>query len=211
MAKILHIDSSSRSENSLSRQLSKYFVEHWTKAHPADTVVYRDLVQESPGPLSADAIAAMYMPAEQRTKAMSSDYESLLEKNVEQVIDADVYVFGVPMYNFSVPGVFKSYIDRIVVVGRTFAYGPEGFKGLLQNKKAFVIRSSGASYAQPPFASMDFHEPFLRTIFGFIGINDVTFIKVEGHSEEEIGASLKKAKEQIDFLAVEQNLVTSSR
>jgi FMN-dependent NADH-azoreductase len=153
----------------------------------------------------------MYLPAEQRTDSMSSAYTTLFEQNVQEVVDADVYVFGVPMYNFSVPGVFKSYIDRIVVAGRTFAYGPAGFKGLLQNKKAFIMRSSGVSYDQPPFASMDFHAPYLRTIFGFLGINDVTFVNVDGHSEEEIAASLKKAKEHIDALAAEQQLVASSR
>jgi FMN-dependent NADH-azoreductase len=211
MAKILHVDSSSRSADSLTRQLSKYFVEQWTKSHPADTVVYKDLVKDAPGPLTADSISAMFVPAEQRTESMSKDYANLFEKSVEEVTDADMYVFGVPMYNFGVPGVFKSYIDRIVLKDHTFAYGANGFKGLLENKKAFVIRSSGASYEQPPFASMDFHEPYLRAIFGFIGITDITFIKVDGHSEEEIATSVKKAKEQIELLAVEQKLVSSGR
>jgi FMN-dependent NADH-azoreductase len=211
MAKILHVDSSSRSNDSLTRLLSKYFVEQWINAHPAETVVYKDLVQDAPGPLTANSIAAMFIPAEQRTEAMSSDYKKLLETDLQQVKDADIYVFGVPMYNFSVPGVFKSYIDRIVVKDHTFAYGANGFKGLLESKKAFVIRSAGGSYEQPPMSSMDFHEPFLRTIFGFLGITDVTFIKIDGHSEEEIAASLKKAKEQIDLLAVEPQLVTSGR
>jgi FMN-dependent NADH-azoreductase len=105
----------------------------------------------------------------------------------------------------------KSSVTIGAIKDHTFAYGANGFKGLLENKKAYVIRSSGASYDQPPFASMDFHEPYLRTIFGFLGIIDATFIKVDGHSEEEIGASLKTAKEQIDLLAVEQQLVASGR
>ncbi|MDR3612143.1 MAG: NAD(P)H-dependent oxidoreductase [Candidatus Obscuribacterales bacterium] len=211
MAKILHVDSSSRSKNSNSRQLSKYFVEKWIETHPADSVIYRDLVQDSLVPLTDTVISAMYTPPEQRTEAMSSDYATLIDKNVQEVIDADIYVFGVPMYNFSVPGAFKSYIDRIVVVGRTFSYGADGLKGLLQNKKAFILRSSGSNFDGPPYASMDFHEPYLRAIFGFIGISDITFVKVDGHSEEEISAAMKKAKEQIDHLTAEQKLVSAGR
>ena len=200
MAKILQVDSSSRTKDSLTRQLSKYFVEQWSKAHSKDTVTYKDLIEDAPGPLTDASISAMFVAPEQRTEVMKADYARLFEQSVEEVIDADIYVFGVPMYNFGVPGVFKSYIDRIVLKDRTFAYGEHGFKGLLQNKKAFVIRAAGGSYDQPPMSTMDFHEPYLRTIFGFIGITDITFVKVDGHSPEEISASMKKAKEQIDSL-----------
>lgn len=201
MAKILHVDSSSRTTDSLTRQLSKYFVEQWTKAHAGDSVVYKDLLQEAPGPLTDESIKAMFVAPADRTEAMQNDYKRLFEKSIQEVIDADIYVFGVPMYNFSVPGVFKSYIDRIVLKDKTFSYGEQGPKGLLQNKKAFVIKASGGSYEQQPMAGFDFHEPYLRTILGFIGITDVTFIKADGHSEEEISAATKRAKEQIDTLA----------
>lgn len=209
MAKILQVDSSSRTNDapnsqnahgSLTRQLSKYFVEQWTKAHSGDEIIYRDLLEEAPGPLTNDSIGAMFVAPEQRSEAMKNDYAKLFDQYVLDVVEADTYVFGVPMYNFSVPGVFKSYIDRIVLKDRTFAYGENGFKGLLQNKKAFVIRASGGNYEQPPMSGMDFHEPYLRVILGFIGITDVTFIKVDGHSEAEIIASMQKAKEQIDTL-----------
>jgi FMN-dependent NADH-azoreductase len=93
---------------------------------------------------------------------------------------ADVILLAVPMYNFSVPSTFKAWIDHVVRAGRTFRYGAEGPVGLLQNKKVFVVASRGGVYSSGPGKSMDFHEPYLRGVLGFIGLKDVTFIYAEG-------------------------------
>lgn len=81
------------------------------------------------------------------------------------------------MYNFSVPSTFKAYIDQIVRVNRTFAVNEQGYQGLVNGKKMLIITASGGSYRKgTPAAGYDLQEPFLRAIFGLVGITDITFI-----------------------------------
>ncbi len=212
MAKVLHLDSSSRSATSLTRVLSKHFADGWLKTHSKDTVVYHDLSKEGVPFLTDTDVASMYTPEAARSAEQREAYAQIA-KRVDEFIDADVYVLGVPMYNFNVPAVFKAYIDRIVVVGKTFAYSDTGtLTPLLKNKKAFVLTASGGDYDTPPYNDFNFHEPYLRAIFGFIGIKDITFVKVSGHSEDVIKAGLESAKAQIEAI-VKQNakeIVTAS-
>jgi FMN-dependent NADH-azoreductase len=114
------------------------------------------------------------------------------------------------MYNFGVPSAFKAYIDQIVRVGRTFLFDPDDteqpYRPLLQGKRAFVIVSSGdAGYeAGGPHESLNHVDPYLRTVFGFIGIVDVRFVHV-GNDEfggDKLAASLRGAREELEWLAV---------
>src|SRR5882724_7955923 len=111
------------------------------------------------------------------------------------------------MYNFSVPAAFKAYIDQIVRVGQTFTVGESGYKGLLTDRKATIITSSGGVYrAGSPAAPYNLQEPWIRTIFGFIGITDLDFIVADGLTEVELGKRdreqyLKPIREQIAALA----------
>lgn len=84
------------------------------------------------------------------------------------------------MYNFSVPSTFKAYIDQVVRVGRTFAVDTNGFRGLASGKQIVVITARGGNFqAGTPFAAYDHQEPYLRTVFGFMGITDVQFIHAD--------------------------------
>jgi FMN-dependent NADH-azoreductase len=200
MSKILHIDASSRSSSSLTRKLSKELVEALKKSNPGSVVTYRDLITEQPPFIQETDIGAIYTPPDARTPEQQKAFASI-DKNLEIFISSDIYVFGVPMYNFSVPASFKSFIDLTVIAGKTFSYESGVPKGLLKNKKAYVLTASGGNYDGPPMSQMNFHEPYLRTIFGFIGITDMTFIKVQGHSEEEISAELAAARATIETIA----------
>ncbi|HCF25731.1 MAG TPA: FMN-dependent NADH-azoreductase, partial [Cyanobacteria bacterium UBA11049] len=85
----------------------------------------------------------------------------------------------IPMYNYSIPANFKAYIDQIVRVRRTFAASEDGYEGLLKDKKMLVITARGDSFLDSP---LDFQEPFLRAVFEFIGVTDITFIHAENLS-----------------------------
>jgi FMN-dependent NADH-azoreductase len=102
----------------------------------------------------------------------------LLLAELEQ---ADEYVFGVPMHNFGIPSVLKLWIDQITRVGRTFSYADGRPKGLIIGKKAtFIIATGGIYDAQTQMASFNFVEPYLRSLFGFLGLTDVTFLTTGG-------------------------------
>ncbi len=105
---------------------------------------------------------------------------SEIERTIEGFLDADVYLVTVPMWNFGVPYALKYYIDAIVQPGYLFAYDEHGQPhGLVQGKKMVCVTSRGADYAQAPVAALDFLDPYLRTIFGFVGITDIKFFDAQ--------------------------------
>ena len=197
MTHILHIDSSPRAERSISRTISNDFITAWKQAHPEDSVAYRDLGHHPVPHVDEPWIAAAFTPPPERTPELNEAIK-LSEALVDEFLAADCYVFGVPMYNFSVPSTFKAYIDQIVRVGRTFSVNEQGFEGLVDSsKKMLVITARGGSYQQgTPAATYDLQEPFIRAIFGLIGITDITFIHVDNLTSDR-EQSLTSAREAI--------------
>jgi len=179
MSKLLFVSSSILGENSKSRALGLDFIETWKRRYPGTAVVERDLVAETLPHVTGAVLGAALTPAEKRSPEQA-ETAALADRLIEEVEAADVILLAVPMYNFSVPSTFKAWIDHIVRAGRTFRYGAEGPVGLLQNKKVFVVASRGGVYSSGAGKSMDFHEPYLRGVLGFIGLKDVTFIYAEG-------------------------------
>jgi len=179
MSKLLFVSSSILGENSKSRALGLDFIETWKRRHPGTAVVERDLVAETLPHVTGAVLGAALTPAEKRSPEQA-ETAALADRLIEEIEAADVILLAVPMYNFSVPSTFKAWIDHIVRAGRTFRYGAEGPVGLLQNKKVVVVASRGGVYSSGAGKSMDFHEPYLRGVLGFIGLKDVTFIYAEG-------------------------------
>ena len=180
MGHILHIDSSPRGERSFSRKFSDEFITSWKTAHPKDTFTYRDL-GHNPVPHVDEAwIAGAFTPPQVRTSELAKAIE-LSDTLIDEFLAADRYVFGVPMYNFNVPSTFKAYIDQIVRVGRTFAISEQhGYQGLVEGKKMLIVTARGGSFTPgSPAAPFDYQEPYLRAIFGLLGITDISFIHLE--------------------------------
>ncbi|MBW4644031.1 MAG: FMN-dependent NADH-azoreductase [Goleter apudmare HA4340-LM2] len=189
MANILHIDSSPRGvdpeglvvrHRSISRSLSYEFVTSWKDAHPGDTVTYQDLGHNPVPHVDEPFIAASFTPADARTPEQI-DLLKVSDSLVDELLAADCLVFGIPMYNFNVPSTFKAYIDQIVRPGRTFTVTENGYQGLVDSsKKVLVITARGGTFPTgTPAAAYDHQEPFLRTVFGFMGLTDVTFIHAD--------------------------------
>jgi FMN-dependent NADH-azoreductase len=207
MAHLLHIDSSPRGERSHSRRMTREFVEQWKQAHPNDSVTYRDIGRNPVPYVDEPWIAAAFTAPEERTPDL---WEAIRTSDqlVDEFLAADIYVVGVPMYNFSVPGAFKSYIDQIVRVGRTVAFEPNDsanvFKPLVLDKKMFIIEARGDSGFHPggKYASMNYHDPYLVTVFGFMGITDITFVHVENdeYGGQKLAESIAKARIKISEL-----------
>jgi FMN-dependent NADH-azoreductase len=193
MPTLLHLDSSARGERSVSRQLTRDFAASWKQAHPGAEVIYRDIGHNPVPFVSETFIAAAFTPPD----ALSPELGAAIAVSNELVAElqtATEYVWGVPMYNFSVPAAFKAYIDQIVRVGQTFAVDESGSKGLLTGKKATIITSSGGAYREgSPAAPYNLQEPWIRTILAFIGVTNVDFIVADGLSEVELG---KRDREQ---------------
>jgi len=208
MTTLLHIDSSPLYGRSVSRELTAAFVTQWKAAHADGRVIDRDLNATVIPPVNAEWVGAVYTPEQARTpeqKKLLLLSDSLLVE-LEQ---ADEYVIGVPMHNFGVPSVLKLWIDQIARVGRTFAYGEKGPKGLLVGKKATLIIATGGIYdAQTQMASFNFVEPYLRSVFGFLGVTDTTFLTAGGTAVLNQGKD-RKAFLTPHLLAVQTHVQTS--
>jgi FMN-dependent NADH-azoreductase len=179
MAHILHVDSSPRGNRSISRSLSKTFITTWKEHHPKDHVTYRDLGHYPVAHVDEAWIAASFIPPESLTSDLSAGIQDSNDL-IDELLTADYYVFGVPMYNFSIPSTLKAYLDQIVRVNRTFVVADKGYQGLLKNKRMMIISARGGSYLPgTPMEQYDFQEPYLRAIFGMIGITDITVIHAE--------------------------------
>jgi FMN-dependent NADH-azoreductase len=177
---LLHIDSSPLYGRSVSRELSAAFVSQWKASHPDGRVVDRDLNATVIPPITAEWVGAVYTPQEARTPQQKEQL-SLSDSLLAELEQADEYVFGVPMHNFGVPSALKLWIDQIARVGRTFSYAGGTPKGLLVGKRAtFIIATGGIYDAQTQMASFNFVEPYLRSVFGFLGVKDATFLTAGG-------------------------------
>lgn len=179
--KILHIDSSILGGYSGSRQLTAATVAALRQHHPDATVTYRDLADAPPDHVSGGL--AMAMNSADRS-ALAPELRAAAEEAdamLEEVLAADVLVIGAPMYNFGVPTQLKAWYDRVTRAGRTFRYTATGPEGLAGGRKLYILSSRGGAYAGQPFeVVVDHQEAWLKAVFNFIGITDITVIRAEG-------------------------------
>ena len=188
MPTLLHLDSSPLGEASVSRHLTSEFVQNWKKANPSGKVITRDLTTSGLTSIDGAWIGAAFTPKESRTPEQNGVL-ALSNTLLAELKEADEYVFGVPMHNFSVPGVLKLWIDQVARVGETFSYADGIPKGLLHGKKAHFLLATGGVYgAGTALASFNFVEPYLRTLFGFIGVVDTSFQTAGGAGALNHGA-----------------------
>jgi len=181
--KILHIDSSSTGAASVSRQLTAATVKALRDANPAAQVSYRDLVAHAPAHLDGHLLMTLRpqpgveLPTDENFRKEVAYTDTLLN----EFMAADVIVVGAPFYNFSIPSQLKAWIDRIAQAGKTFRYTANGPEGLAKGKKVVIVSARGGKYAGTPVETMlDHQESYLRALFGFLGITDVSVLRAEG-------------------------------
>ena len=197
--KLLQIDSSAR-VGSVTRRLTSKFADEWKQSHPAGEVIQRDLSTTSLPQITDDWNATHIEPS--KWSSSQRNYLATSDALIEEVLASDVIVIGAPMYNFAIPSLLKAWIDQVVRIGKTVAYGSHGPRGLLGNRKVVVITSRGGAYEKDtPQEKFDFQEPYLRHVLGFVGLTDVTFIHAENQLRDGAAPSLAAATEQIEHLA----------
>src|ERR1700687_4907054 len=183
MPTLLKLDSSPMGERSISRKLTTRFADSRLKVHPGGTVITRDLTALSLPVVDGSWVGAAHTPEEARTPEQNKVL-SVSEALIAELQRADEYVLGVPMHNFSIPSTLKLWIDQGVRAGKNFAYTSSGPTGLLTGKKATLLIASGGTYDPgTALASLNFVVPYLRKVFDFICIKDVTIIAAEGTAQ----------------------------
>ena len=189
MPNVLTVLASPRGEASNSRALAAELAD---KVAQGGRVVERDLM-DSELPIVTDLlINAYFSPAEKH----GEDHKQAIQPSntyVKELQDADIVIVATPMYNFTVPGNLKKWIDLVARAGVTFKYSEQGPVGLLQGKKAYFVLTTGGT---PLGSDYDYLSPYLKLFFGFIGITDSEVIGATGLSGNE-EAGLEQAREEI--------------
>lgn len=179
--KLLHIDSSILGAGSVSRQLTQRIAAQWLATHPGTVVDYLDLATSAPSHLSAQSLGFRLPAGTEGLSDAQRRENAVSETLVSQFLAADVIVVGAPLYNFSIPSQLKAWIDRIAQAGRTFKYTDRGPVGLAGGKTVIVASSRGGVYSTSDAGNAAEHqESYLKTVFGFLGITDVRFVRAEG-------------------------------
>jgi FMN-dependent NADH-azoreductase len=177
MTNILILDSAATGPASVSRRLTEAAAGRLARNHPEARIVRRD-IGAHPIPhlteTTVPAIRAGIVDGEEARAALA-----LSDTLVAELKAADLVVIGAPMYNFGMPSTLKAWFDHVLRAGISFRYGEKGPEGLLTGKKAIVVEARGGLYSEGPAAAMDHQEPHLRSLLGFIGITDVTFVRAE--------------------------------
>jgi len=203
MAKVLHITASPRGERSHSRKLGGELVTAWLEAHPGDTVTLRDVGHNPPPHVTEPWVAAAFSPPDQQTSELRAAIRAS-DELVDELMAHEILFISTPMYNFGVPSTLKAYIDNIVRAGRTFGYDPTKkppYIQLVHGKRLAILTARGGAGYGPggPMERMNFEAPYLRAIFGFIGVTDTTVIQVENSTagDQILAASFDAAREEI--------------
>lgn len=163
---ILKVDSSILGSNSVSRDLSQLLVAGLQHTLPGSRVVERDLVADHIPHFDGDTLASVGQGSAKLANAL-----------IAEVQVADIIVIAAPMYNFGIPSQLKAWFDHIARAKVTFEYTADGPRGLLTNKKVYVVASRGGKYLG---SEADVHTPHLNIMLNFLGLDNVSFIYAEG-------------------------------
>ena len=205
MNNILILDSAATGESSVSRRLTRAAAEALVARDPDAHITLRDVGSNPIPHLNAETVPAIRAGIVE-TEAAREALE-LSDALIAELKAADLIVIGAPMYNFGMPSTLKAWFDHVLRARITFQYSEAGPEGLLKGKKAIVVEARAGLYSEGPAASMDSQEPHIRTLLGFMGIDDVTFVRAEKlafgpeAAEAAIGDALGQIEQELALAA----------
>jgi FMN-dependent NADH-azoreductase len=176
MTKALIVTSSALAEASMSSRIAGEFESQLRLAFPEIEIVRRDVGADPIPHLTAATVAGVR--ATPRTEA-ELETRALSDALIAELQQAELIVIASPMYNFGISSALKTWFDHVLRAGITFRYTENGPEGLLKGKKAVVIESRGGLYSEGAGAAMDGQEPHLRAMLGFVGLDEVTYVRAE--------------------------------
>ncbi|MBI5632546.1 MAG: NAD(P)H-dependent oxidoreductase [Nitrospirae bacterium] len=201
MKKLLHVIATPRGDDSRTLRITEAFLESFQATHPDWVIEELNLTTEELPSLNTRRVDGKYvlLGGNELYGSLREAWQEIIS-HIERFLSADAYLISTPMWNFSIPYVLKHYIDIIVQPRYLFRYTEAGVEGLAQNRKMVVITSRGGQYTSDEMRPFDYQEPYLRMIFGYVGIRDIEFIIAQPTDmgtelqEEAIARARVKAK-----------------
>ncbi len=200
MSNILLITSSPRSA-SYSTKVARSLAEQLASLESNASITVRDLAREPLPHIDDSFAAARDVPPENQTPAQKETL-ALSDKLLQELFAADTIIIAAGMINFGIPSTLKAYIDHIARPRVTFRYSEKGPEGLVKGKKVYLVLARGGVYSQGPMQAFNFQDTYLRTVLGFIGLNDIELITVEGvgHGPEAADRAVSNAMAQVSAM-----------
>jgi len=206
MARLLHILAHPDPDHSRTGRLAAAFLRQYADLHPGDTIHHLDLYQERIPFITMHHLAAF---RKHRAPGEMSESERQawdeISTQIYRFTEADKYLVTAPMWNFTVPGILKAYLDLIMVAGQTFHFDPAGAPvGLLAGRRMVLVSTCGGSCALPEPLALEMNTRYLRAVFGFMGIEVIGEIVAEGTNlleEQEADKMLEDITDQTRELA----------
>ncbi len=201
MSSILLVTSSPRGSESLSNAIATELAEKFA-GQTGGSLVHRDLVESQLDHVDGTFTAAIRKAPDARS-AEEAEAVALSDALVAELMAADTIVIGTGLINFNIYSSLKSWIDHVARAGLTFSYTENGPVGLAKGKKAYLVLAAGGIYSSGPGAPMNHAEPYLKTVLGFLGIELVETVFVEGvaYGPEAAEKAVASAKAKVEELA----------
>lgn len=184
MTRVLYIEGSPNKDYSASIDVCNAFLDAYRHTHPDHEIQTLDIWNLAIPEFDEAALAAKYagLSGNALTPAQAAAWQRI-EQLAAPFHEADKLLFGVPLWNFSIPYKLKHLIDVISQKDVLFTFDGTGFAGKLAGKKAVVVYARGLGYQSPgsftPAAEFDLQRPYMETWLKFVGVKDVTGIVVE--------------------------------
>jgi FMN-dependent NADH-azoreductase len=184
MTTILHIDASARGERSLTRRLSKTFVDAWVERKPSTKVIVRDIGRNPPPITTESWIGAVFTPAEELTPEQRAEIR-LSDELINELDRADMIVMGTPMYNYGMPAALKSWFDKVIRINKTFTFdlarGDYPLEPIMRGKTLVILSARGEFGFGPGGVreNMNHLETHIRTCAHYLGVEDSHLIAID--------------------------------
>ncbi|MFE5318987.1 FMN-dependent NADH-azoreductase [Paenibacillus sp. NPDC056579] len=185
MSTVLFVKANGRpADQSATVKLYDAFLASYKENHPQDSVVELDLFAEELPYYDVDTLTGLFKQGKGfELTSVEEQKAANVNKYLDQFLAADKVVFAFPLWNFTIPAQLLTYLFYVVQAGKTFTYTANGPQGLQPNKKVALLNARGGVYSEGPMAGLEMSLNYVKTIMGFMGIQDVTTVVVEGHNQ----------------------------
>jgi len=184
MTTILHIDSSARKQQSISRTLARRFTNQWHENYPTDNFIYRDIGSAPPDFISENWIAAAFSPEEKRTDEQNS-LLALSDILIEELTEAEIILISTPMYNYGMPASLKAWFDQVIRLNKTFTFdlsrGDFPLEPTMSGKTLVLLTSCGEFGFEVGGVreKMNHLSPHIHSASKYLGVDEQHEIRVE--------------------------------
>jgi FMN-dependent NADH-azoreductase len=173
---LFRLDSSIRTEGSISRAVADTAEAAWRAEHPSGEVIRRDLgTAPLPSDAWADAVTASWGPVEARTEAQR-EAVALAAGLADELLAADSYIIGVPLYNWGISQHVKTWIDLVITDPR---FG-SGSTTPLKGRSGLLVIARGGAYGEgTPKFGWDHATAYLTRVLGEVWGLDLRVVEAE--------------------------------